>query len=151
MNTEFNSGTWQTSEAPRDRAIWLRANIVITEEAVMSVEPFEDLARWNEDAQDWHDARGMSIRMYADAELVILQWMECDERAKNCPETETTISANVYFWDDEWRALCNVAHAPTGIRIFERSEGPFSTRAQAVEVLTALLADINLQEAAKAA
>ena len=160
MNTEFNSAPWQTSEAPRDRAIWLRANIVITEEAVTSVEPFEALARWNEDAQDWHDARGMSIRMDADAEMVILQWIECAERAKNCPEKETMISAHVYLWAEQWRveagtagwfALCDVRHIPTCICIFERIEGPFATRSKATEVLTALISGINLEEAAKAA
>ena len=57
---------------PKDRLIRLVANVAVHEDAFTSVEPWEGLAHWSDQAGDWLDEFGMSIRMYWDSELIIL-------------------------------------------------------------------------------
>lgn len=72
--------TWRVAQGvdhpPMDRPIKVTANIVDRDEFSSSVEPYEGFARWSDEAQDWLNEAGLSIRGYYEAELVILGWQE---------------------------------------------------------------------------
>lgn len=109
-------------EPPRDRAIWLVANIATTDGAFHMVDPFEGAARWSEESRDWHDVSGMSIRGNFEAKLIPLHWSEIAERVAVADESEFTLDANIYFWDEQtvgrgragFYALAELRHSLTG-------------------------------------
>lgn len=138
--------------APRDRAIWITANIICRDEISSWVEPYEGYAEWSESSQDWLDSSRMSIRQDYHAELRILRWEERAARAARHTEDETSVGGSVYFWDDEWRretgtagyfAVAHVNHSPTLVQLAYESAGPFGTRAQALGELIMLLTKIT--------
>lgn len=138
-----------TPEPPRDRGIWVVANMIDRDEFGSRAEGYEGYARFDDKSGDWLNLRGLPIRQYLDSEFRILSWIECAERAKDCPDTETETTANIYCWDDEVRreqgragffAVYSVHHSATLVRLVGwRNEGSFATRAEAVAVLTRMM------------
>ena len=137
---------------PKDRPVWLVANIIIREGAHSEVEGYEGYARWNEASQDWQDLRGMSIRGDFEAELYPLDWLELAERAENAPDEETSIDANVFCYDDAWWREIGIAgfyaevalrHRPTGEHLIERKAGPFPLRSLAISALAMMVSNLT--------
>lgn len=110
-------------EPPRDRGIWVVANIIDrpqgTDSEPLSTEPgayddefdpftmsgsshsvetYQGYAQWDEKAQDWLNRQGMSIRQFYGSEFRILSWMECAGRASNCPDEETHTTADIPYY-----------------------------------------------------
>ncbi len=141
---------------PKDRGFWLVANIAYTahddhddEFGAHVVDPYEGYAMWKEEAGDWVDREGMSIRQIFGAEMHVLAWTECAERARNCPESDTITHADIHHHDTEWAremgraaffANVQVWHRPTMYKIKDVDVGPFANRAEAVAALAAMLA-----------
>ena len=134
---------------PRDRAIWLVTNIIIPDELGTSVESYEGYAKWDEKSQDWLDDRKMSIRQVYEAHYRILSWMEREDRARNCPESETSTDVAISFRNDEraredgivgYYVDFSIKHRPTWVTMASEHVGPFATRAEALAGLARLLA-----------
>jgi hypothetical protein len=140
---------WHT--APRDRAIWIHANLIYRSDSFTEVEPFEGRAQWNEAAQDWLDSRKMSIRGDVETSLRILQWSELKTEAQSALREGRTqefdLRANIYFWDDEYRremgtaghfVFVEISHAPTYITVIDLSAHALASFSEAVKVLRLL-------------
>lgn len=147
--TPTTTSPWQQSQPPQDRAIWARANLVLTDEFCTYTDPYEGYARWTESG--WLDLAGMSIVGNVDTEFHCIEWMELEKRAENCPDSEIHLAGNIYHWDDETRRIHGTAgfhviatkwHAPTGIRLDEFLDGAFPTLPQAKASLLTLLAKL---------
>ena len=132
---------------PLDRPIWLRANVAYRDGCFHEVERFEGRAEWDQHKQEWMTNHGkLAIRNELDAELIILEWEELEDRAKNCDPSATSLSANVYFRGEEWLgdkcgfyAIFDLWHTETCVRLKEQREGPFATQAEAFAALAAML------------
>ncbi|MEQ1861443.1 MAG: hypothetical protein ABMA13_16090 [Chthoniobacteraceae bacterium] len=144
---------------PRDRAIWLVANIITRDGCFTEVDGYEGYAQWSESAQDWLDIRGMSIRGHDHAELFPLDWIERHERAANAPANEMSIDGRTqYIEHEEWDRSLNghyvfveLRHRPTCVIVISRLIGPLPTLPLALAVLTRTLGELHLQpEAAQA-
>jgi hypothetical protein len=136
--------------APRDRAIWIVANVLTRGDCFTDVDRYEGYAQWSEQSQDWQNWRGMSIRVDYDAELNILEWCELKERAARATEEETSISTfcqhYVSDWDPSatgWICGADIQHRPTLQTLARLEAGPFATRAQALGELAVLLTKIT--------
>lgn len=133
---------------PKDRGIWVKANVISEDEYSTWVDQYEGYAQWDEASKDWKDRRGMSIKMHVEAEFHVLIWMEVEARAEHCPDAETDTMGSIYYWDDEWRrengtsgfyALLGIRHTPTWVDLKSESQGPFATRSEACEALVKML------------
>jgi hypothetical protein len=139
---------WRTSSTPRDRAVWIRANILYEDEFSTTADPYEGYARWDSTNNDWVDRSGATIRREVRDCMTVLDWCELEERANNCPAEETSIAANVYHLDDEGRretgtagffVLFRMWHPETGVDFVDVINGPFTLHVQACEALSRLI------------
>lgn len=144
---------------PKDRPVWLVANIVTYDEGFVDAQLFEGWAEWDKGANEWVTFDHLVIRGFFDARLHILDWQELAGRAAGAPESEIAISAAVYFWGDEWRqeqgiagyfACFDMVHQPTHTRLANTSDGPFATQAEARNRLACLLT-LGIEPKARAA
>lgn len=143
---------------PKDRGVWIIANLITHSECFLDCEPFEGYARWDEASQDWLTARGLSIRGSFDTELHVLEWRELAERATGAPDHEMMIFGDIHHHDSElaWEigragfwAYLRVSHSPTLVSVFEREAGPFPLRSLAVAALSQMFLELE-PEAAQA-
>ena len=166
MNTKSNilalpaprSESWKFTNytpAPTDRAIFVSGNIITHVDCEVHVEHYEGYAEWDSRCQDWKDRMEMSIRQFDDAEFKILQWMELTERAVEVKDSEISVTAHIYYWDEEWRkesgtaghfCVWDVTHSPTGVFIRHDSEGPFVSLADAANYLSKLFLGVSIKQ-----
>lgn len=134
-------------EPPKNRPIWITANVMLFDGICTSAEPYIGYAQWDEKSGDWLDRRGMSIRMNYEAELFVLDWIELEERARNCPIEETDLHASIYHWSIEglspgFYVSLDLKHSPTGITLRQhRNIEPFASQAEAAAIAIKFLAD----------
>lgn len=143
------------SDAPKDREVVLRGNLIYREEAMTTCEPFELRARWNEETKDWHTLDKMAIRTALEDVLIIHQWADGDD----LPEMKTiempwrhssAWQARLEAFSPGYRAQ-QPAHECIGnlVRGFVESEIS-DYKAQAIELLCVAIADFAFNEGRKA-
>lgn len=141
------SDPWKQYPIPKNRAVWVRANIIAWGSA--DVEAYEGYAKYSDRGADWFDIdlEGGRSRKHA-SEFYVIKWMELAERAVGCPTSEQAVMARVCCGDDEFRlspgkvgffTIVDVSHAPTGVRLVKLTNGPFASQAEALAALSGML------------
>lgn len=129
---------------PLDRPIWLIANVAYTVGCFHQTVPFEGRAEWSQQSQEWltNHAR-QAIRDDYDAELIILDWQELEDRAKGCDPSDTVVDAHVYFHRCReatgFYAYFEVWHSGTCFKIVKREAGPFQKQSEATAALAGMV------------
>lgn len=80
FGTKGAIGAWREDEAPRDgQLICVRGNVIYSEEACTTSEPFEGLVRWTEkedESKGWHYRSGLAVAQTLEDKVVIHAWAE---------------------------------------------------------------------------
>lgn len=148
MSTEqIETKPWHEGEAPQDRAVWVQANVVEQRGVFDDVTPYEGFARWKRERGGWVDLTGEPL-----GECVVHRWMELADRARGCPAAETSLDASIRYWGGEtfreagkegYYTLLVVYHCPTGVRLVDKTAGPYPIRAQAIAAMLEMVEEVE--------